>query len=331
MNDFPVDVVIPWVDGNDPAIISKHIKYSTSANETSRADLGGAERFTDTREIEFCVASILTFAPFVRNIFIITDNQNPELSEMLSKYFPDRVDSVKIIDHKEIFKGYEEFLPTFNCNSIETMMWRIPELSEHFIYFNDDVFLTSPVKKADFFSPEGTPIGYWRPISTFWLKLLMVLKPKRNGSKTLGYKHFMLNSARLVNSDIIPMLGHTPYSLTKSGLKKIYEENPQFVTLNISDRFRNHRQFNPQVLFYLTNENEQRDFIDKRIFIKSGKGRTDYIKRKLEKAQKMTNLIFGCINSYDQAGDDDKKIFLNWFSERIINARGTKKVKTNEP
>lgn len=309
-NELIIDVVIPWVNGNDPAILQKHALFTTKANETSRPEIGGATRFTDSREIEYCVASVLIFAPFVRNIFIITDSQDPKLGDMISSYFSNRKDSIKVIDHKEIFKDYEEFLPTFNCNSIETMMWRISGLSEHFIYMNDDFFLTSPVKPTDFFTSDGRPIGYWQPLSTFWMKLISALKPNY-----LGYKFFMLNAAKIAGSNYIPLLGHTPYCLTRSGLQKLYETNPNLITLNISDRFRSKRQFNPQVLYYLTNKNERRDFADKRIFIKSG--RQGYMKRKLNQAQRMPNLIFGCINSFNQLSDEDQLMFRNWFTKRI--------------
>ena len=50
--------------------------------------------------------------------------------------------------NKEIFKGYEKYLPTFNIRSIDAVLHRLAELSEKFIYFNDDMFL---IKKS---SPE---------------------------------------------------------------------------------------------------------------------------------------------------------------------------------
>ena len=46
--------------------------------------------------------------------------------------------SEELRNHKEIFKGYENYLPTFNIRTIETAFHRIRNLSEHFIYFNDD-------------------------------------------------------------------------------------------------------------------------------------------------------------------------------------------------
>lgn len=44
-----------------------------------------------------------------------------------------------------------DYLPVFSSHPIELMMNKIPDLSEKFVYFNDDFFLTSPVKKDYFF------------------------------------------------------------------------------------------------------------------------------------------------------------------------------------
>ena len=54
-----------------------------------------------------------------------------------------------MVDHKVIFRDFTEFLPTFNSTTIETMPHYIPNLSEHFIYFNDDMFLIKPTKISD--------------------------------------------------------------------------------------------------------------------------------------------------------------------------------------
>ena len=76
----PVDVVISWVDGNDPAHKQKIQPYLDSQARKSE-DIAGPTRYGSVGEIFFCVASIYRFAPFIRKIFIITDNQNPNLDE----------------------------------------------------------------------------------------------------------------------------------------------------------------------------------------------------------------------------------------------------------
>ena len=48
-------------------------------------------------------------------------------------------------------------MPNRNSNAIETTLSEIPGLNEHFIYFNDDFFLTQPAKWTDFFTWGGKP------------------------------------------------------------------------------------------------------------------------------------------------------------------------------
>ena len=70
---MPIDVVITWVDGDDSEHKAKRRRYS-NADELVNDDVGGDIRFTSIGEINYCVASILRFAPFVRKIEIEVEN-----------------------------------------------------------------------------------------------------------------------------------------------------------------------------------------------------------------------------------------------------------------
>ena len=65
------DVVIAWVDGDDPAHKCKKAKYLTGKDETRFDDIAGAMRYRSTGEVYYCVASVLRYAPWVRKIFIV--------------------------------------------------------------------------------------------------------------------------------------------------------------------------------------------------------------------------------------------------------------------
>lgn len=56
---------------------------------------------------------------------------------------------IRVVTHKDIFKD-QSALPTFSSPAIEFNIHHIPDLSDYFIYFNDDVFLGSPVQLSDF-------------------------------------------------------------------------------------------------------------------------------------------------------------------------------------
>ena len=109
INDIEIDAVILWVDGNDKKHQAKMLPY-LEANKSIKSKKFKT-RFAQVDEIEYSVNSLLKYAPYLRNIFIITDEQTPsflENNENRNKY-----EKVSVVDHKVIFSGYEEFLPTF--------------------------------------------------------------------------------------------------------------------------------------------------------------------------------------------------------------------------
>jgi hypothetical protein len=78
----------------------------------------------------------------------VTDEQIPD---WLNIAHP----GIAVVDHRQNIPA--EFLPTFNSHVIEAYLHRIPGLAEHYIYFNDDFFLTAPAEPGDFFTPNGLP------------------------------------------------------------------------------------------------------------------------------------------------------------------------------
>ena len=228
----PVDFVISWVDGNDPAHKQKLASYKGGHKNASRDDVAGSTRFANIGEINYCVASIHRFARFARQIFIITDGQNPNLEEFLSQHF-DNIIPIRIVDHKDIFKGYEEYLPTFNSRAIEAMMWRIPGLSERFVYLNDDFLFVAPCTEKDFFEGDKT-VCYADWYSTPFAKFLRFIKPKKKGHKPIGFKDSMLNALAIIGeSSRFLYLAHTPRALRKSFYEKFFAEHPDILVKNI--------------------------------------------------------------------------------------------------
>ena len=122
--NFPIDAVVTWVDGNSPEHRKQRARYDLSG-QSGKDDVAGEIRYSSLGEINYCIASILRFAPYIRNIFIVTDGQDPGLGDFVEKYFPGQSGRLKIVDHRVIYRGYEKYLPVFNSLSIETLLWRI--------------------------------------------------------------------------------------------------------------------------------------------------------------------------------------------------------------
>ena len=215
MTDYPIDAVVTWVDGDDPAHRAKRMKYESREQEMND-EVGGEIRYKSIGEIRYCIASLLRFAPFLRKIFIVTDGQDPQLGEFLDKHFPDRKTAIEIIDHKVIYRGYEKYLPIFAARSIETVLWRIPDLSEHYIYLNDDFMLVAPTVPEDYFQ-DGKAICYAYKFSIPFAKFVHAVKPRRKGFKISGFKDSQVNAALTAGEKrYFLYIGHTPLAVRKS-------------------------------------------------------------------------------------------------------------------
>ncbi len=321
-----IDAVICWVDSNDPEHSKKINSYRDSHFENSviPTDLAGDTRFRSVGEIFVCVASILRFAPFFRKIFIVTDQQNPNVDSFVNKYFPDRSTQIQIVDHKEIFRGYENYLPVFNSNSIETMIYRIPDLSEKFVYFNDDVLLLRETGPKDFFVGEKT-CAYSVNFSIPALKFIRALRPRKGGNKAFGFKDGMLNSALTLGlKRKLIGIGHTPHPMFRSVLEEYFEEHPEKLVSNIKFRFRDSSMYIVTVL----HNNIVRYFKDRAI-LKSykkylltikPKHSDSYIRKKIERFDKDENLKFLSVNSLDTLDIKYRKLIFDWLSS-ILNVK----------
>ena len=314
-----IDVVIPWVDGNDPVLNSKRSKYAVS-DELQCMDVGGATRYSNLGEILWCVVSINRFASFINKIYIVTDEQDPHLDGPLSEFFPEGYIPVEIVDHKTIFEGYEEYLPVFNSVSIETMIWRIPGLSEHFLLMNDDFILVDNVREEDFFTADGKVICYARKFSTAWARLLRKLKPKVNSHEVVTFKSSMISALDMLGGgSFFYYLVHSPRPLLKSFFEGYFANHPETIIKNIRHRFRNIDQFSSQELLYLSfNRDKKLKLINAgpKAFYCMPKPKKDYVEKKLAKLSS-GQYLFCCFNSLDLAGDGDRRKIIDWVSRRL--------------
>jgi hypothetical protein len=315
-----IDVVIAWVDGDDPAHRAKRMAWGGGGAVAQNNDVGGEMRYRATGEIFYCVGSILRFAPWVRKIWIITDNQNPRLDEFVGRNFPDSTTPIEIVDHRTIFEGYEANLPTFNSISIETMMWRIPGLAERFVYLNDDVFLASPIEPSYWFEGEST-ILHAKRVSTLAGRLLRWIKPKKNGHKTFGHKDAMVNAAQRLGANHFWSFPHTPQALRRSFYERFFGEHPEMLSQNCSHRFRHESQFSFVSLFFIKGGLEglvkARSAKGSYIFLKPFADKVGYMERKLREADSNPRLLFGCINSLGETTREEQQMFHRWICKRL--------------
>ena len=179
IDDFPVDFVVSWVNGNDPEWIQEKREYEI-ALDNDKKTANPTARYRDWNMFHYWFRAVEKNAPWVRNVYLLTWGHVPEWLETSHP-------KLKIIRHSEFIPA--EYLPTFSSHTIELNMWRIEELSEHFVYFNDDMLLTAPVKKSDFFT-KGLP------------KYCPLTRPKYTFNDMTVFEYVLMNNTGLFNSDI---------------------------------------------------------------------------------------------------------------------------------
>lgn len=144
MTDYKaIDFVVPWVDDTDPVWRAKKAVYTGNGETEGNTEV----RYRDWDTLKYWFRGVEKFAPWVRYVHFVSDDQKPEWLN---------VDHPKLhwVKHSDFIQ--EEYLPTFQVNPIELNLHRIPDLSEHFVYFNDDVFLIRETTEKDFFV-DGLP------------------------------------------------------------------------------------------------------------------------------------------------------------------------------
>lgn len=179
-----IDMVYLWCDGNDPEFIERKNKYLGKAE--TKVKVSGDVRFFDNEELKYSLRSLEMYAPWINHVYIITDRQVP-------KWLNTEYEKVTVVDHSEIMP--KECIPCFNSNVIEYYLPYVPNLSERFLYANDDMFFGGAVTEEDFFDGE-LPIMRVTRIS-----LLSKIKRKfRNILSLLGIKKYKDYTTTVFNS-----------------------------------------------------------------------------------------------------------------------------------
>lgn len=138
--DHKIDFVILWVDPTDPAWQEEYNKYATNTKYAP-------ERFRDWDTLRYLFRGIDKFTPWVNQVVLITCGQTP-------KWLDVNHPKLRLINHKDYIPT--EYLPVFNACAIEFFLHKIPGLSEHFVFLNDDMLFMRPLSPNRFFR-NGLP------------------------------------------------------------------------------------------------------------------------------------------------------------------------------
>ncbi len=172
--DFPIDFVIIWVDDSDPQWRAQRMQY---APEDHFLVDDTEARYRDWDTLRYWFRGVEKFAPWVHKIYFVTCGHVPSWLNL-------KAEKLVHVKHSDYMPA--QYLPTFSSHPIELNINRIPGLSEHFVYFNDDMFITRSIPKELFFR-GGKPVHQAR---------LHAVRPGKIGAIM---PHIYLNCTEVIN------------------------------------------------------------------------------------------------------------------------------------
>jgi len=249
-----IDIVLPWVDNTDSGWQDSFQKHRDNKGDNS------ASRFRDWNLLKYWFRSVEKYAPWFGQIHFITSG---ELPGWLNIEHP----QLNWIKHQDYIPS--QYLPTFSSHTIELNLHHIKELSDKFVYFNDDCFLTKPVEQSRFFKndlpydlgvmsakPAGRIVAH---IAINNLEVLNIHFDKHQAIKSnlckwinLKYGTSVLNNILLYpwkefSGFIDP---HMPNAFLKETFEKVWQAAPDILKATCKNKFRTIEDVNQWLMRY---------------------------------------------------------------------------------
>ena len=256
-----IDFVIPWVDGSDKAWRDEKQKYDTN---TPSEDSDG-NRYRDWDNLKYWFRGVEKYAPWVNNVFLITWGHIPEWLDVSNK-------KIVVINHKDYIP--EKYLPTFSSHPIELNIHRIQALSEYFVYFNDDMFITGECAERDFFGKNGLPCDLFveepptfvrkEVFNDIIINNLILINNNFDRQEVLARNKNKLYSKKnmkcYIKNKMFSMMkrqeffgiefAHLPQPFLKSMFDKVWDENTDILDRVCKNKFRSSEDVNQYVIKY---------------------------------------------------------------------------------
>lgn len=319
INNCPVDIVYLWCDSSDNVWREKKNNELKKYGKNLDNDSVGECRFIDNDELKYSLRSLEKFAPWINNIFIVTDNQIPSWLDTTNP-------KIHIVDHSQIMPP--EALPTFNASAIEVALHKIPNLSEHFLFANDDMFFGNFVEKKFFYNENDG-----RPIFRF-SKRKIINKLYRH-----LYGYMIFRAYNLVKEKFGKSCPHFPHhnidAYRKSDVEKCYLEYKEGFDKTEKQKFREKECIQRSIFSYFSIANGSGtykivDTFAARFIVFLTCKRVDSLlvelrKSKLELIRKYRPCLF-CLNDSLKTTDDDRLAMRNFLDEKFPKPSSFEKV-----
>ena len=209
----PIDFVIAYVNNQDMLWRNNYINYCRTHNLNNLIVNLVGSRYGGIDFLYYQLKLVNKNMPWVNKIYLLLSNKEQVIPSLLPP-------NVEIVLHSQFI--YNEYLPTFNSTTIEMFLWNIPNLSEKFIYANDDMLPIGKLEPSDFFKKDQIKIR-WKT-SDFSIGCSVFGYQCRNNivsmNKKLGYKYNPDNLLR-------PLHSFTP--MIKSHCKECFNNLKEYV------------------------------------------------------------------------------------------------------
>jgi len=249
-----IDFVLIWVDGNDPKWQKEYGLYSQGSGGDKRII-----RFRDWENLKYWFRGVERFAPWVRKIHFVTCGHYPDWLNL-------NAPKLHFVKHSEYIPL--KYLPTFNSHTIELNIHRIEELSDRFVYFNDDFFLIDHVAPERFFC-HGLPcdMAVLNAISTGDIGHILLnciqninlhfdkrMMMKRSWHKWINVKYGKWNLRTLALMPWPKYTGfydfHFPSSFYKKTFEEVWKEDYALLDCTCMSRFRENSNVSQYLIRY---------------------------------------------------------------------------------
>lgn len=223
---FPIDAVYTWVDDTDPAWREARAAAKGEPVEGTGVDSARDARFRNRDELRYSLRALDAYAPWINHVYLVTADQVPAWLDTSNP-------RITVVPHRELFPDAGD-LPTFSSHAIETVLHRIPGLSEQFLYFNDDVLLMRPQTPEQYFLANGAAKFFPSPV-------------KVNYAMGDDYPHLeaAAHNRELLRADfgveITQSMLHTPHPQRRSVLAEMEERYAEAFAATRRRRFRSGR------------------------------------------------------------------------------------------
>lgn len=252
-----IDFVVTWVNSNDPEWQKEFNAYLPQ--DQSMIDIR-VERYRNWENLRYWFRGVEKFAPWVNKVHFVSCGQIPDWLNL-------NAPKLHFVKHSDYIPA--KYLPTFSARPIALNLHRIEGLSEHFVLFDDDMFLIDKVEPERFFK-NGLPcdmaaFNALSPDSVFIHNIvndLCIIKSSFNKYEMLR-KHFRKWFSLQAGTKLFRTLfllpwphftgfydHHLPQIFLKATFEEVWEKHGDILRRTKASRFRNIADVQPWLFRY---------------------------------------------------------------------------------